>query len=263
MKKRLFATVAVLLLMFIFAGCGGSVGPAPSATATPEPTPEYVDQKFLDTFVAGLNKRASDDIAFDGSYEACQRMLSYESDTTTYKNAIFADDTMAKLAKDYIAGLEKQEGALDYYHGDQVKFTEVWEEGRYDRAIAIIELADTYDLGDKISATEEFRSLAKVAQEERNLTAGAQKLVDDLEFEKTESNYGWTTYQSVVENTTNTTFESFNVTLSLLDKDGVNVGTAYVYTSNWSPGQKARFEFQTDKAFKTIEKSDPTYMTTQ
>lgn len=56
-----------------------------------------------------------------------------------------------------------------------------------------------------------------------------------------------------MENTSDIDFDYFDVEVTLLDDDGVNLHTTYANVSNWKQGTKARFDFSTDEQFAKIE----------
>ena len=84
---------------------------------------------------------------------------------------------------------------------------------------------------------------------------GKDKVSDaDVKTQKLEKNaYGYKTYSAVVKNTTSDDFNYFAFNINLNDKDGVTVETTTASTDNWEAGTKHRFEFGTEKSFKSIE----------
>jgi len=54
-----------------------------------------------------------------------------------------------------------------------------------------------------------------------------------------------------VKNTTSDDFNYFAFNININDKDGVTVETTTASTDNWEAGTKHRFEFETEKSFKS------------
>ena len=79
-------------------------------------------------------------------------------------------------------------------------------------------------------------------------------MVSDVQFKVIEDmGGGYKTYQAVVENTTSVDFKSFQVSINLLNADGVIVETTYDQVSAFKQGAKVQFEFSTDKDFTSTE----------
>lgn len=76
-------------------------------------------------------------------------------------------------------------------------------------------------------------------------------LVNNFSFEQTAEEYGYKTYTAIVENTSEYNLKSFYADVSLLNSDGVLVGTECASADIWQAGQKAQFEFTTDEDFAT------------
>lgn len=75
-----------------------------------------------------------------------------------------------------------------------------------------------------------------------------------ITFEEVDSEYGWTTYQAIVENTTGKDFEQFSLAIKLKDSDDVIIETTYSNSiNNWKNGEKAKFEFLTESNFAKLE----------
>ena len=86
-----------------------------------------------------------------------------------------------------------------------------------------------------------------------------KELVESIKFEKGKEEYGWATYEAVVENTTNIDFEYLSLEINLLDKENVTVESEYADTQNFDKGSKAKFSFMTDQKFKKIKIADYEY----
>ena len=78
-------------------------------------------------------------------------------------------------------------------------------------------------------------------------------MIKTLKFKKTKDEYGFQTYEAVIENTTPYNIKNLFLDISLLDKNGVIVSTEYASVENVSTGKKARVKFDTTDKFDKYE----------
>ena len=101
----------------------------------------------------------------------------------------------------------------------------------------------------------DFLTNSQLVIEQENEEAAIQQMLDGIQFDKVEDDGGYKTYQAVVENTTGIDFNTLNITINLLNSDGVIVETTYDNVSAFAQGAKVQFEFMTDKEFTSTQVS--------
>lgn len=209
------------------------------------------DEAFLDDMAAGLEARwefADSDEDSDDK-EGWEKCINFEYDKIhKYKNKKFEDKKLGKLAKAYINLIDESKKDLKYY-GNDAKFTAKMDEITYQRAAIIYKLIKSGDL--KIDKKykddiDEFKEVGKTY-------LAVNKIMEKADFKQTKDEYGWKTYDAVVENTTSSDFSYFNFNINLIDKDGTVVETTMASTDNWEAGTKHRFEFTSDSKFSKVE----------
>lgn len=170
-----------------------------------------------------------------------------------YKESDFKDPKLKKLANDYINGVEKQGESMNYYFANQQKFTESWTHGGNIRSVSLTKLVDEYGVTVDEQVMKQLRQTAQLIEDDNKTSKEVEAMAKNIEFEL-ESNEGtWKEYKAVVENTTEIDFSYFELSIKLIDKDGVTIDTTFDNTENWNSGEKVRFEFMTDKEFNKIE----------
>ena len=174
----------------------------------------------------------------------------------SYDDYIFSDAHLADLAKQYYEALENQYEGADYFDIDDVKHEKLFYiEGYNVRASILKELAEDYGLtvsDNHKSELDEFITVGGVVDEDNALKEHVQKILDNLNFEKTGNSGTWSTYTATIENTTEVSFSYFNITVDLLDESGMVVEQDYCYIDHWASGHKNQIEFSTDKSFFTM-----------
>lgn len=245
MKKRLFSILLCVLVASFLAACGS--GGVASKGA---------DDKFIKAEAKGLQARwdISDQQEKEGKETTGNDFIACVdaelNEVAAFKDAEFEDETLGKLAKEYIEILEKsKELAENYYDKNIMTFDSEYTPINQRRSQIIKTFNDDYNL----PIDDDHQDTLKTFLADAELTTAVQDIISSTSFELEEDDYGWKKYQAVVENTTDKTFEYFNFNVSLVDQDGVVVDTQNASTENWKPGEKHRFEFSTDKEFDKIQ----------
>ena len=99
----------------------------------------------------------------------------------------------------------------------------------------------------------ELKENAKAVTEKEEIDKEVEELVKSIDFENVKTEYGWSDYADVIENSTSVNFESLEINVKLLDKDGVTVSDEIVWVDNWNTGEKKKLEFSTDKSFSEMK----------
>lgn len=229
-------------------------------------TPKYADDAFVKAVGKGLEARWELINANDKDKDATQsetdavvkKGIQKELDSISkYSTANFKSTKLQELAVSYINALKVQKKTVTGADGSTTieKFNEAYNK----RTVIISTLVKDYGLtvsdkyqGDLDGILSNGKDVKKDQQTEEQLKA----LKDALNFQQLPSDNEYSDYrdyEAVLENTSNVDFDYFDVEVTLLDADGVNLNTAYANVSNWKQGSKARFEFSTDEDFASME----------
>jgi len=245
MKKRLFSVILCVIIATFLAACGA--GGASEKT---------VEESFISAAAKGLQARwdistKQDEEGGTSTAESFVSCIDAElNEISDFKEAEFEDETLGNLAKEYIGILEKsKELANDYYDKNYETFANEYNPMNKRRSQIITTFSEDYQLPIDEDHTDTLNTFIADAK----LTNAVQDIISSTTFELKEDDYGWKTYEAVVENTTDKTFENFWFDINLVDNDGVVVETQNTYTENWKPGDKHRFKFSTEAEFDKIE----------
>lgn len=257
---KLTKKILILMLLFscaILTGCNNSE----------QNTQKKVDDAFLKDLVKGLttrwdlNEKGINDNEPEDKYFG--RLVQAELDVLSpYTSKSFEDTQLQEKAISYINLLKNQQDALTYYNADYVKYDKLWSEAYQDRTQMVKEFIEVYKLEfpKKYDDTvNDFMNTAKVATDNDTLKATVDEMLHTLSFNKVETIGDYSTYEAIIENTTDKTFTYFNVNVNLLDADGVILDSPMAFVNNFAPGKKAKLEFMTDKQFASYELSADYY----
>lgn len=260
LKKLIIISLSCLIL-------GGCASEEP---VVEEPT--YADQDFISDMSKGLQTRwklNAEDEAKEGydeilvnSEEYQEMMNNYiqaELDyVEKYQNEKFEDSNLQEIAVKYVNLLKQHKDACQYMTVDYDKYLEVFQPVYNERSKIISQLVNDYGMtvDEEYQQTlNDFLTNSQLVVEQENEEAAIQQMLDGIQFDEVDDNGGYKTYQAVVENTTGIDFNTLNITINLLNSDGVIVETAYDNVSAFAQGAKVQFEFMTDKEFTSTQVS--------
>lgn len=258
MKGKVFGVViAVLALIAIV---GGAV------VYNVNKVPKYADKAFIKAVGKGLESRWELINANDKDKNSSQsetdaivkKGVQKELDAISkYRSADFKSSKLQELAVSYINALKVQKKTATGIDGSTT--TEKFNEAYDKRTVIISSLVKNYGLkvsekyqGDLDGILSNGKDVTKDEKTENQV----EQLKDKLNFQQVPSDNEYSSYheyESVLENTTDVDFDDFNVEVTLLDSEGVNLATTYANAANWKQGTKARFEFMTDEDFASME----------
>jgi len=261
MLKKL---IIIGLSCLVLSGC------ASEEPAAEEPT--YADQSFISDMKNGLQARwklNEEDEAEEGydeilvnSEEYQEMMNNYiqaELDyVEKYQNEKFEDSNLQEIAVKYVNLLKQHKDACQYMTVDYNKYLEEFQPVYNERSKIISQLVNDYGMtvDEEYQQTlNDFLTNSQLVIEQENEEAAIQQMLDGIQFDEVDDNGGYKTYQAVVENTTGIDFNTLNITINLLNSDGVIVETAYDNVSAFAQGAKVQFEFMTDKEFTSTQVS--------
>lgn len=208
--------------------------------------------QFILDFAQGLMERWSVSNS-DNSIESYRKCVDIELEhLSKYKNKTFEDETFNSKVHEYLEALDIQSKALDYVKTDYSKYSSDWDKGYKQRTVLVSYFLSNYDvpIEEKYADTKaEFIASASAVSAQTELDNQIDAMIHENTFTKIKDSYGWQEYNIQVENKTDETFSSFQLVVNCLDADGNILDQTYTNSINtFEPGQKATFEFSTDKA---------------
>lgn len=214
-----------------------------------------VDERFLECLANGLESRweltDADEKKEVITKKDWEEYIAAEYDNIIdFKDAEFENPDLGKWGKEYINSIVRSKEVLAYYDSNQW-YAKYHNDVYQDRACALYKI----NAIQPVPVTEEEQGELQSLVMDGEVSDFASLLLGSVKFELESDDYGWKTYSAVVENTTSTSFSTFQIAVDLLDKDGVTIETAIAYCDGWDSGEKTRIEFNTDKSFETINNS--------
>lgn len=262
--KKIASVLLCCLFTFGLIGCGNKA----ADTSKENVKEQYADKDFISSLSKGLEARwnlndkdeqaqkSSGKPIQNGSDEQKKEFISYADAELTeidkYKNEKFEDSKLQEKAIKYINLTNDQKSACDYITVDFNKYKQLYYTAYNERSQLLIDFVNNYGL----TASEKHSQILKdlvlkgneITKAEDNKNA-VKTMTDAIKFEKVDNSSSWKKYQAIVENTTDIDFTYYDLSINLLDKDGVIVDTEHANVSNWGKGQKAKFEFSSNKEF--------------
>jgi hypothetical protein len=258
-KKKNVVVLLVMLVAVFVTACGSSSSKSNKS--------EYADKDFYVSLEKGLtnrwkktavtDKKKSNDITksdYAGWVEAEYKQVS------KYRNMKFKNSNLQEVVIAYINALKGQKDSLKYWSSDS--FEQRWGDAYDKRTVCIAKLNKIQKIKvskkNQESLSELLGNASDVSSQEKvkSYVSGVAK---KMKFTQSSDEDGYKTYQAVVQNTSKYDFKTLWFNVKLLDADGVTIDTPQVSTDDWTAGSKVRFEFSTDKQFKTVEVSSYQY----
>jgi len=260
MKKRIIAIMMATMLCLSITACGGG-----GTTASTETETEYfADTDFISDLAKGLEARwdisDAQDLSTlsDAEYKKVMvPAVQAELDAVDkYQSEKFSDTKLQEYVIQYINALKDQKAALDYVGVDNLKFSDEWQPAYNKRTQNISIFVNTYGL--KVSEKyqtniDELLTNATLVTKEAEQKESIDNWVKSITFNQVEDSYGWRKYEAVVENTTGLNFQYINLSINLIDADGIVIETTYSSFQNISAGAKVKFEFTSDADFVSTD----------
>lgn len=210
------------------------------------------EDDFMNSLAIGLEERWKLTDANEGKeIDTADDWESYFNAEYTaiekFEDANFADANLSELAKQYVNCIVQSKECLPYVNTNQ--WASKYSNGVYrDRVVILYEI----NAIKPIPVSDENQGNLKNLVTEGEATKMVRDLLRTVKFEKSNEEYGWKTYEAVVENTTTIDFSYFVFNVDLVDADGVTLTTATSSVNNWRKGEKTRFTFDTSEDFETM-----------
>ncbi|MCU9534067.1 hypothetical protein [Streptococcus sp. CSL10205-OR2] len=225
---------------------------------------KYYDKDFIMSLEKGYSNRwievkKINDSNGDVTAEELKRTILLELDEIKeYEDLKFEDGKLKELAIKYINLLRDDLELADTYDGS-LSFYSTWDEGLDKRTEVLSQINEIIKLD--VTNQEVKKGLAealargKKVVSESNNDETTRIFVNNFNFQKNEgeSDEYFSTFDAIIENTTNLSFDYLYVEIKLKDEEGIVVDTESISENNWIISEKRKLSFITDKEFSTME----------
>lgn len=239
--KKIFSLFFALLMVIGILGCSNQ----------PEKAKEKIapDDVFIEEFSKAINERWAEQDKIEESeedkkyYEKNVEILEKELEAIEKNLANVEDKELKELGNQYVEGAKFQ---IEMFKTNDWELQmEYSEKSEQVRKPALIKLVDEYNviIEEEFQQTyKDFKEQATVINKENDANSFAEKLAQEIVFEKTTDEYGDPMYTAIVENTSDIEFDSLQYDVQFKDSDGIVVGNDYIYLENFIPGTKHKVE---------------------
>lgn len=267
--KKIVLLLSVVCSLFIVSGCGNDN----KSDTTNTNKEEYADKAFLEDFKQGLYNRW--DFTNDSANESIETAEYYKiladkelEKISKYKNEKFKDSDLQEQAIKYINILNKSKDFDDQTYLSHAYTTELNNTNPYtklykERYILIDNIVKKYN----IKFDDKYKeSYAEVKKATSDVIKNAEKdskiktIVENLSFEKKDDSY----YEAIAENNSGYNISDLDLSINLLNSDGIVVDTTNDYIQNIENGQKFLVKIYADSNTTfTSTKVEVTYYKTK
>ena len=241
--NKFFSLFFALIMVFSILGCSNQ-----SEKAEEKVSPDDV---FVEEFSKAINKRWTEQ----------DKMKETEEDEKYYtKNVEILEKELETIEKSLanVEGKELKELGNQYVEGAKLQIemfkTNDWdlqmeysEKSERLRKPALIELVEEYNViieDEFLQTYKDFKAQATVINKENEANSYAEKLRQEIVFEKTTDESGDLMYTAIIENTSDFEFESLDYDVQYKDSDGIVVDNDNIYLENFKPGTKQKIELK-------------------
>lgn len=239
--NKFFSLFFALLMVISILGCSNQ-----SEKAEEKVSPDDV---FIEEFSKAINNRWAEQDKLDETeedekyYEKNVEILEKELETIEKSLANVEDKELKELGNQYVEGAKLQ---IEMFKTDDWELEwEYSEQSERLRKPALIKLVEEYNviIEEEFQQTyKDFKAQATVINKENEANSYAEKLAQEIVFEKTTDEYGDLMYTAIFENTSDIEFDSIDYDVQFKDSDGIVVGNDYIYLENFTPGAKQKVE---------------------
>lgn len=239
--KKIVLLLSVVCSLFIVSGCGKD-DKAKTTSSTKE---EYADKAFLEDFKQGLydrwdyNDNSNDTDPIEHYKNLADKELNH---VAKYKDKKFKDSTLQEYAIKYINILKKSKSFDDdTYNKYALLFDEDKTNDYYklyvERTGLIKDIVKKYKVKIDSKYKEVYNELVRdnsKAVKDAEKDSKIKAVVENLSFEKKDDGY----YEAIAENSSGYNISNLDLSINLLNSDGVVVDTTNDYIQNIENGQK-------------------------
>lgn len=232
-----------------------------SASSSAAAVSQNPDAEFLPTLAAGLEARWALTAKTESQELTTQLREQYANaeleQLAAFKGASFEDADLGRLAERYIAAVEDSVACLDSFDTNYLDFTERWSDSYKERALVIKELVEKYGFAMSDENQESINAMieaAKEAEAELLVPEGIKHVAEEdipaavaSAFQKDGD-----TYRATYVNPGPISFDTYNLTVCLLNDKGGLVEQFAIHLDSWPSGSEATFEFTPNSEFASI-----------
>lgn len=239
--KRIFSLFFALLMVIGILGCSNQ-----SEKAKEKISPDDV---FIEEFSKAINERWAEQDKIEESeedkiyIEKNVEILEKELEAIEKSLANVEDKELKELGNQYVEGAKFQ---IEMFKTNDWELQmEYSEKSEQVRKPALIKLVDEYNviIEEEFQQTyKDFKEQATVINKENEANSFAEKLAQEIVFEKTTDEYGDLIYTAIVENASDIEFETLQYDVQFKDSNGIVVGNDFIYLENFIPGTKHKVE---------------------
>ncbi|MGN1401994.1 MAG: FxLYD domain-containing protein [Bacillus sp. (in: firmicutes)] len=212
---------------------------------------ESPDDLFIEDFGKAINKRWTEqdeldedkDISEEEYSERNVKILEEELETIEESLANVEDKELKETASQYVEGTKIQ---IEMFKTTDYELQYQYsEESEQLRKPALIKLVEDYGVSideEHEQIYRDFKEQATVINKENEANQYAEKLAQEISFERTVDEFGYVTYKTIVENTSDFEFDTLQYDVQFKDEDGIVVGNDYMSLDNFKPGNKQKVE---------------------
>ena len=243
-KTNLLTIVLASLIALTLAACSSN-----AEQSKEESGPDYADDEAMSIIAQGMQDRWAylsssdyDDSSTADLIEAVNKELDSDKGLRDrqFENAQMQEDVLK-----YINLLEKTIEVLRTYPvGDSDYYTK-WNEVYSERTALIKRFVNEYGLtvsSDYQATLDDLLAAGTAAQKKASIDASLKQIVESAVWDVEDDGYGFYTYTTVLENTTEYNLSNVGLVVSFYDADGVKASETYTSTNSWEKGEKVRFE---------------------
>lgn len=215
------------------------------------------DDVFVEEFSKAINERWAEQDKLDVPgedekeeerekyYNKNVEILEKELETIEKSLANVEDKELKELGNQYVEGAKFQ---IEMFKTNDWELEmEYSEKSEKLRKPALIKLVEEYNvvIEEEFQQTyKDFKEQATVINKENEANSYAEKLAQEIVFEKKTDNYGELMYTAIIENTSDIEFETLDYIVQYKDSEGIVVGDDRIYLENFTPGTKHKVELQ-------------------
>lgn len=207
------------------------------------------DKQFIEDFSKAINKRwtaqenLDEKLREDEYNKKNAEILETELKTIEKSLANTEDKDLKETGSQYIEGARIQ---IEMFKTTDYELQYQYsEESEKLRKPALIKLVDEYGVKideEHLQTYKDFKEQAIVINKENDANEYAEKIAQEITFDKSKGEFGDITYTAIVENASDIEFESIHYNVQYKDKDGVVIGNDYIFLQNFNPNTKQRVE---------------------
>lgn len=224
------------------------------------------DDIFLESFEDAINERWTKGDKIEEKFEKNKitekeyrneiiENIQNEIDTIEKNKFNIEDKELKKIVNNYVQGDKLQ---IEYLktENDELAY-KYYEESNNLRKPALVSLVEDYDVEideEHQQTYKDFKEEATVINKENDAKDFADKLANEMVFERTTDEWGDIEFTTTVENTSKIDFVSLQFQVNYKNADGVVVGNDWISLENFNSNTKQKITLYPYENVDSIEK---------